>query len=204
MRKAILMAMLTALLTISVNTDAQVLKMGVKGGMNSTHMHFSNGNLDYENRSGFFFGPTLKIAIPLFSLGADISALYDQREFISGEEGDVMKIKLKQIAVPINLRLTFGSSKSLAVFFYGGPQFGFNINDEKNLEDHLNTWKYEDSNFSVNLGGGLLILNALQLFINYNIDCGKSGEMTVNDAYQTARKHESKANAWQVGAAIYF
>ena len=204
MRKAILMAMLTALLTISVNTDAQVLKMGVKGGMNSTHMHFSNGNLAYENRSGFFFGPTLKIAIPLFALGADISALYDQREFISGEEGDAMKIKLKQIAVPINLRLTFGSSKSLAVFFYGGPQFGFNINDENNLEDHLNTWKYEDSNFSVNLGGGLLILNALQLFVNYNIDCGKSGEMTVNDAYQTARKHDSKANAWQVGAAIYF
>ncbi|MBO4819922.1 MAG: porin family protein [Prevotella sp.] len=212
MRKTILTTLLVAGLTIATTAHAQVLKLGVKGGINYTHIKYTNGELAHKDRSGFFVGPTLKLALPTLPIGFDISALYDEREFETGEEvqGEFnikispMKVKLKQVTIPVNLRFTFGNSKTLALYLFGGPQFGFNINDKDPLKDQARTWTYEDSNFSVNLGAGILLVNAVQVSFNYNIDCGKSGEMTVDDAYQTARKHESKANAWQLGAAIYF
>lgn len=203
MRKTILMTLLVAGLTMTTPVSAQMFKLGVRGGVNYTHVEFSNDEVAKKDRSGFFVGPTLKLALPMLPIGFDVSALYDQREFETGESPS-MKVKLKQVAIPVNLRITLGSSNSLALYLFGGPQIGFNINDKDKLENQMQTWKYEDSNFSVNVGAGLLLLNAIQVSFNYNIDCGKSGEMTVNDAYQTAKKHDSKANAWQLGAAIYF
>ena len=217
MKKTILTTLLVAGLTLATTTHAQVLKLGVKGGVNYTHVEFSNDKVAHDNRSGFFVGPTLKIALPLLPIGFDVSALYDQREFEVGDDmsKDIqfnsvntatspMKVRLKQVTMPVNLRVTLGSSKSLALYLFGGPQFGFNVNDKDPLKDQVHTWTYEDSDFSVNVGAGILLLNAIQVSFNYNIDCGKSGEMTVDDAWKTAKKHESKANAWQLGAAIYF
>ena len=217
MKKTILTLLLAAGLTITTTVHAQVLKFGVKGGINYSQVKFSNGELTHKDRSGFFAGPTLKIALPTLPIGFDISALYDEREFEAGEAVSKdewadnslnnlspMKVKLKQVTIPVNLRFTFGNSKTLALYLYGGPQFGFNINDKDPLKDQVRTWTYEDSDFSVNVGAGILLVNTIQVSFNYNIDCGKSGEMTVNDAYEIAKKHESKANAWQLGAAIYF
>lgn len=214
MRKPILICLLLAGLAMPTTVRAQVLKMGVKGGVNYTQVEFSNDKVAHKDRSGFFVGPTLKLQLPLLPIGFDIAALYDEREFEAGNEVSKgerldntsvspLKVKLKQVAVPINLRVTLGSSKSLALYFFGGPQFGFNINDKDPLKDQVHTWTYEDSNFSVNVGAGILLLNAVQVSFNYNIDCGKSGEMTVNDAYETAKKHDSKLNAWQLAATIY-
>ena len=113
-------------------------------------------------------------------------------------------IPVDELDIPVNVRLTLGSSKSLAAFLFAGPQFSFNINDKKTLRDNYHSWSYEDSNLSVNLGGGILITNFLQLSAYYNIDCGKTGELTVDDTYQAVKKHNSKTNAWQLAATIYF
>lgn len=203
MRKTIVAALtIAATLTLAVPAHAQVLKLGVKGGASRSELKISHSDVKSKEKTGFFVGPTLKIALPLIPLGFDISALYDQREFDLGESG--MPVKLKQLDIPVNLRLTLGSSKSFAAFLFAGPQFSFNINDKETLKDNYNSWSYEDSNLSVNLGGGILIANFLQLSANYNIDCGKTGELTVDDTYQAAKKHDSKANAWQLAATIYF
>ena len=74
-RKVLLVALFALTLGV-VEADAQ-LKLGVKGGMNLTDMRLNSKLLDRENRRGFFFGPTLKLAIPLLPLGFDIAALYD-------------------------------------------------------------------------------------------------------------------------------
>ncbi|MBO4851486.1 MAG: porin family protein [Prevotella sp.] len=203
MKKVILASLaIAANLAIATPANAQVLKMGIKGGVNLCETKFSHGDVESKDKKGFFIGPTLKIAIPLLPLGFDIAALYDQREFKVCDSD--MPVKLKQLAIPVNVRLTFGSSKSLAAFVFAGPQYSFNINDKETLKDNYHSWSYEDSNLSVNLGGGILISNFLQLSANYNIDCGKTGELTVDDTYQAAKKHSSKANAWQLAATIYF
>ncbi len=179
-------------------------KLGVKGGMNLTDFRLNSSVIERDNRRGFFFGPTLKIAIPLFPLGFDISALYDQRESTVDDGEQSWDVTSKQVVIPINARLTFGSSKSLAIFVFGGPQFGFAINDKQNIIDNYRSWKNEKSKFSVNMGAGFLIGDVLQLSANYNMECGKDGSVTINDVVNELKDHDSKMNAWQLTATVYF
>ena len=201
-RKVLLVALFALTLGV-VEADAQ-LKLGVKGGMNLTDMRLNSKLLDRENRRGFFFGPTLKLAIPLLPLGFDIAALYDQREMELEDGEKTWSVTTKQVNIPISARLTFGSSKSLAVFLFGGPQFGFSINTDQNIVDNYRSWKRNKSLFSINLGAGLLLGNTFQVSANYNIDCSKDGSVTINDVVDQLKEHNSKINAWQLAATIYF
>ena len=201
-RKVLLVALLAQTFGV-LEADAQ-LKLGVKGGMNLTEMRFSSNTLSRENRGGFFFGPTLKLAIPLLPLGFDIAALYDQKEMDLEDGEKTWSVTTKQVNIPINARLTFGSSTSLAVFIFGGPQFGFSIDTDQNIVDNYRSWKRNKSLFSVNVGAGLLLGNIFQLSANYNIDCSKDGSVTINEVLDQLKEHNSKVNAWQLAATIYF
>ncbi len=195
-----------ALLVIASESHAQV-KLGVKGGYNITDMSVSKDVLSVENRSGFFIGPTLKWEISAFGLGLDLSALYDEREVeLTGVE--TTKLKEKMVVVPLNLRMTFGSRTSLGMFVYAGPQIGFNLNDDENIVDQTKTWKYKDSNFSVNLGVGFLLFNTLQVSANYNVVCGRTADVTWvstrDQVVDDIKSDKIRTNAWQLSAAIYF
>lgn len=206
MRKIVFFTVLTILFCVSEMMMAQV-KLGVKGGYNITDMSLDKSVLNIENRHGFFIGPTLKIETPLLGLGFDISALYDQRESEVGETTPV-KMTSKMVTVPLNVRVSIGSRSSLALFAYAGPQIGFNLNNNEKVIDQAKTWKYRESNFSVNLGGGLLLGDCFQVSANYNIVCGRTADVTVDSAIDMVKddlkKHEAKENAWQIGVAFYF
>ena len=175
------------------NAQAQV-QFGIKGGLNVTSM-----SLDKDK---------------LLGLGIDASALYDQREAKikgDGDEKDITSARLKTqaINIPINLRYGVGLGSVANVFFFAGPQFGFNVGDKnKSIFQDAAEWKLKSSNFSVNVGLGFTVLSHLQVSANYNIACGKTGDVTVSDAAGTALQemlgNSGKANAWQVGLAYYF
>lgn len=198
------------------NAQAQV-QFGIKGGLNVTSMSLDKDKLlDTENQAGFFIGPTVKFTLPIVGLGIDASALYDQREAkikgdINGNKVETSsKLKTQAINVPINVRYGVGLGSVANVFFFAGPQFGFNVGDKnQSLLKDAAEWKLKSSNFSVNVGLGFTVLSHLQVSANYNIACGKTGDVTVSDAAGTALqdmlgKNGGKANAWQVGLAYYF
>lgn len=196
------------------NAQAQV-QFGIKGGLNVTSMSLDKDKLlDTENQAGFFIGPTVKFTLPIVGLGIDASALYDQREAKikgDGDEKDITSARLKTqaINIPINLRYGVGLGSVANVFFFAGPQFGFNVGDKnKSIFQDAVEWKLKSSNFSVNVGLGFTVLSHLQVSANYNIACGKTGDVTVSDAAGTALQemlgNSGKANAWQVGLAYYF
>ena len=176
------------------NAQAQV-QFGIKGGLNVTSMSLDKDKL-------------------LVGLGIDASALYDQREAKikgDGDEKDITSARLKTqaINIPINLRYGVGLGSVANVFFFAGPQFGFNVGDKnKSIFQDAAEWKLKSSNFSVNVGLGFTVLSHLQVSANYNIACGKTGDVTVSDAAGTALQemlgNSGKANAWQVGLAYYF
>lgn len=206
-------AVALALLT-TVPAQAQ-LKFGLKGGVNVTNMSFSSDVLDASNRAGFFVGPTVKFTLPIVGLGIDASALYDQREGkVKLAYKDVESentVKQQQVVVPINLRYGVGLGSMASVFFFAGPQFGFNVGDKtQTLYEQVADWRLKSSNFSVNVGAGLMLLNHLQLSANYNIACGHTGDVelksTAVDAISQIAgfKKGSRANAWQIGLAYYF
>lgn len=195
------------LMMTATTAHAQV-RFGLKGGVNLTNFSFNNGLdnvLDASNRTGFYIGPTLFVKVPLVGLGVDGSVLYDQRE--AKIKGTDETLKQQQVAIPINLRYSFGLGGTASVFLFAGPQFGFNVGG-KNIKELVEEagWKFKDSQFSVNVGAGIFVLDHLQINANYNIACGATGEVTdvTNIGNTVSKAFNGKANAWQIGLAYYF
>ena len=204
MKKLFTLIVLVAATYFAVPANAQ-LKFGIKGGLNITDMSLSNDVFETSNRTGFFIGPTIKFTLPIVGLGIDASALYDQREGEVNVEADdntlvSTRLKQKSINIPINLRYDIGFA---AVYLAAGPQFGFNVGDKnQSLYKDVAEWRLNTSNFSVNVGAGVMLLGHLQVGANYNIVCGKTGEITVLDGAESVLR--GRSNTWQISAAYYF
>lgn len=209
MKKIFTLAMF-AFATVFVTDAAAQVKLGLKGGLNVTSMSFSHDVVDASNRTGFFIGPTVKFSLPLTGLGIDVSALYDQREakLKNGGDGDG-SLKTRAINIPLNLRYGIGLGSVASVYFFAGPQFGFNVGDKsQSLYKDVAEWKLRSSNFSVNVGAGIMLIKHLQLSANYNIACGKTGDVSfsgvVDDVVDGLASSGGRSNAWQIGLAYYF
>lgn len=207
MKKLFTLIVLVAAAYFAVPANAQ-LKFGIKGGLNITDMSLSNDVFETSNRTGFFIGPTIKFTLPIVGLGIDASALYDQREGEVNVEADdntlvSTRLKQKSINIPINLRYDIGLGSLAAVYLAAGPQFGFNVGDKnQSLYKDVAEWRLNTSNFSVNVGAGVMLLGHLQVGANYNIVCGKTGEITVLDGAESVLR--GRSNTWQISAAYYF
>ena len=201
MRKIFTLVVLVAATLVAIPAQAQ-FKFGLKGGLNITDMSLSSDELfATSNRAGFFIGPTVKFTLPIVGLGIDASALYDQRE--AKVKGSDSKLKQQAINIPINLRYDIGLGSLAAIYLAAGPQFGFNIGDKhQTLIEDVADWNLNTSNFSVNVGAGVMLLSHLQVGANYNIVCGKTGEVTVFDGVREVVR--GRSNTWQVSLAYYF
>lgn len=201
MRKIFTLVVLVAATLVAIPSQAQ-FKFGLKGGLNITDMSLSSDELfETSNRAGFFIGPTVKFTLPIVGLGIDASALYDQRE--AKVKGSDSKLKQQAINIPINLRYDIGLGSLAAIYLAAGPQFGFNIGDKhQTLIEDVADWNLNTSNFSVNVGAGVMLLSHLQVGANYNIVCGKTGEVTVFDGVREVVR--GRSNTWQVSLAYYF
>lgn len=187
----------------STGAQAQI-KFGLKGGVNVTSMSISKDVFDASNNAGFFIGPTVKFTLPIVGLGIDVSALYDQREAkLEMNNKGSETLKTQAINVPINVRYGIGLGSLANIFVFAGPQFGFNVGDKnQSLFRDAAEWRLNSSNFSVNVGAGLTLMSHLQLSANYNIACGKTGDISVPGVTEGALK--GRANAWQIALAYYF
>ncbi len=208
MKKIFALAAFIAAFSLSSPVQAQI-KFGLKGGLNITDMSFSNDVFSTSNRTGFFIGPSVKFTLPIVGLGVDVAALYDQRE---GKIGDIddghgntveRTLKQKAINIPINLRYNIGLGSLAGIYLAAGPQFGFNVGDKnQTLYKDVSSWKLKSSNFSVNVGAGVMLINHIEIGANYNIVCGKTGEVTFLDGTRSAFR--GRSNTWQISAAYYF
>ena len=204
MKKIFTLVVFLAAMTFTA--QAQV-KFGLKGGLNLTKMRFDKDVVSKSNQAGFFIGPTVKFTLPVVGLGIDAAALYDQRS--AKLDGTDETLKQKSIQIPINVRYGFGLGSIAGIYFFAGPQFGFNVGDKvTNIISNVVDWRLKDSNLSANVGLGLMLLNHLQISANYNIAFGTTGEFNVltdvaSRTWDTVTG-KTKANAWQLSLAYYF
>ena len=205
MKKFLTVVVLFAALMTAVPAKAEV-KFGLKGGLNLTNMRFDSSVADKSNQAGFFIGPTVKFTLPIVGLGFDASALYDQRSAEVGNE----KIKQQSIQIPVNLRYGIGLGSTASIYFFAGPQFGFNVGDKSftsfdKATATASTWTLKSSNLSANVGLGLMLLGHLQVSANYNFALGKTGEyQSIQGASSMLFEGDTKMNAWQIAVAYYF
>ena len=198
MKKILTIAVLFAALMTAVPAKAEV-KFGLKGGLNLTSMSLDANAISKSNQAGFFIGPTFKFTIPIVGLGFDASALYDQRK----AEVDDTSIKQQSIQIPINIRYGIGLGSTASIYFFAGPQFGFNVGD-KNIVSSVGDWTFKSSYVSANVGAGLMLLSHLQVSVNYNFGLGKTGELEQNIPGAIKSIDDGKLNAWQIGVAYFF
>ena len=201
---------MAAALLMTMPAQAQV-KFGFRGGANLVNMKLSgnvmNNITDKDNRAGFYIGPTVKFTVPIVGLSLDASALYDQRSTeVAGEDGSKESLITRQLAIPVNVRYGWGLGSVADIFLFAGPQVAFNFAKDKNVFNNMGDWSWKTSNFSVNVGLGCTILSHVELKANYNIACGKTGEVTILDAATktVTGTVKSKYNSWQIGMAYYF
>ena len=175
-------------LAVAMPAQAQLIKFGVKGGLNLSKLSLSGeakDNLKSDNTTGFFFGPMAEVTIPVVGLGVDAALLYSQR----GEN----EWKQQGIELPVNLKYTIGLGSMLGVFVAAGPNFFFNFKDVK--------WKGVDkksAQVGLNLGVGVKLIKHLQIGVNYQIPLGDSFDL------KDLKDAGAKTKTWQVSVAYIF
>ena len=235
MKKVLSIVFLVAAMLFAANANAQI-KFGLKGGLNVTNMTFTKDIFDASNKTGFFIGPMVKVSLPL-GFSVDAAALYDQKSAdvkyeyteamyvdkttdgsLQSPSGDVVcqkssgvaKVKQQSINVPVNLRYAVGLGSMANMFFFAGPQWGFNIGHKNydtsfsNGQEGHNFFSFKNSNFSINVGLGATLLKHFQVSANYNIACGKTADISYGKVLESIAKARSRSNCWQIALGYWF
>ena len=195
MKKVFSVLMVAVALMMAATAQAQLIKFGVKGGMN-----FSKLDTDVkswydakENSTGFFVGPMAEITLPIIGLGIDGALLYSQR-------GDG-EVEQQGLEVPVNLKYTIGLGSMLGFYVAAGPDFFFNFKDVD--VESIETTKTQ---VSVNIGAGLKLLRKLQVGVTYQIPLQESHELKNISSVPGAKdiKTGVKNATWQASLAYIF
>ena len=235
MKKVLSIVFLVAAMLFAANANAQI-KFGLKGGLNVTNMTFTKDIFDASNKTGFFIGPMVKVSLPL-GFSVDAAALYDQKsadvkyeyteamyvdkttdgslqspfgDVVCQKSSGVAKVKQQSINVPVNLRYAVGLGSMANMFFFAGPQWGFNIGHKNydtsfsNGQEGHNFFSFKNSNFSINVGLGATLLKHLQVSANYNIACGKTADISYGKVLESIAKARSRSNCWQIALGYWF
>lgn len=195
MNKRILILLTVIMFAFSVNAK---IKLGVKGAINVTDLSLSNvgDNFKASNRVGFALGPIIDFKMPIFGLGMDVATLFSYKTAELKSKDQSKNINEAGIAIPINLKYTFGFSKILGFYLAAGPDFFFNMSGSKRFENVK--FKQENMRVGINVGGGFRVLNHLQIGATYNFPLSKSakGNNDTNYSY--------KSKSWEISAAYFF
>lgn len=184
MKKIISALMVAIALMMAAPAQAQLLKFGVKGGLNMAKLDADG--LKGENSTGFFIGPMAEFTLPVLGLGIDGALMFSQR----GKDD----FKQQGIEIPVNLKYSFGLGSILGIYFAAGPDFFYNFKDAKG--EGVETKKAQ---VAVNLGVGLKLLKKLQVGVTYQIPMGDSFE------WKDAEKvFGAKNKTWQASVAYIF
>mgnify|MGYP003082557794 FL=1 len=206
MKKLLSFAFLTLGLFVSTSVNAQGVKLGVKGGLNVTDMSFDSELLNKSNCVGGFIGPTIKFTLPIIGLGIDASALYDFRKAkITDRANQEKSVKQEQLSIPVNARYSIGLGSTASAFLFAGPQWSINIGDKDFEWTKGSSYSFKDSNFSVNAGLGITLMDHLQISANYNIAMGKTADVKARKLLtDLPEKAKSRTNSWQIAVAYFF
>ena len=188
MKKVFSVLMVAVALMMAAPAQAQLIKFGLKGGMNFTEIDMS-GSADWweDKTTGFFVGPMVEVTIPLIGLGVEGSVLYSQR----GKGAT----KQQGVEVPLNLKYSIGLGSMFGIYLAAGPDFYFNFKDFGDTINGGHTPEKKSTQVAINVGTGLKLFRRLQIGANYQIP--------VSNAYEW-QDGEIKMKGWQTSLTYIF
>ena len=187
MKKIFTVLMMAVALMTAAPAQAQLIKFGVKGGLNFSELDLDVKDLAEvkDNSTGFFIGPMAEVTLPILGLGIDGAVMYSQR----GKDD----FKKQGIEIPVNLKYTIGLGSVAGIYFAAGPDFFFNFKDIdiENLET-------KKTQVSLNLGAGLKLLKKLQVGVVYQIPMGDTFDL------KALNQKIGETKTWQASLAYIF
>ena len=196
MKKVLSVLMVAVALMMAVPAQAQLIKFGVKGGMNFSKLDTNVKSLydAKESSTGFFIGPMAEVTLPIIGLGVDGAVMFAQR-------GDG-ELKEQGLEIPVNLKYTIGLGSMFGFYLAAGPDFFFNFKDvEKNSGLGV-----EKSQVAINVGAGLKLLRKLQVGLTYQIPLKDSYYPTEISTAPGAEPIDlgARQKTWQVSLSYIF
>lgn len=204
---------LLTLTLFAVTPVAAQFNWGIKAGVNSAERPSNLGELKSaaKGEAGWFVGPMAKVTLPIVGLGVEANLLYSQTNTEVGGE----TIKSKCVDLPVYLRYELSLpavNKFLEPFIAAGPQWSWNIGDKTYSiadmidggQQALSQYTLRSSNLSLNLGLGAVVLDHVQLHVNYNIALGSTSEYSEPTQAALNFATKSKTNTWQFSLAYIF
>ena len=187
MKKIFSVCIMAVVLMMAMPAQAQLIKFGVKGGLNFSELDLSAKSIGEikDNSTGFFIGPMAEVTLPILGLGIDGAVMYSQRG-----KNDVKK---QGVEIPVNLKYTIGLGSILGIYIAAGPDFFYNFKDMD-----FENLKAKKSMVSLNLGAGVKLLKKLQAGVVYQIPLGDSFDM------KYLGETIGKTKTWQVSLAYIF
>ena len=205
---------LLTLTLFAVTPVAAQFNWGIKAGVNSAERPSNLGELKSaaKGEAGWFVGPMAKVTLPIVGLGVEANLLYSQTNTEVGGE----TIKSKCVDLPVYLRYELSLpavNKFLEPFVAAGPQWSWNVGDKTYSiadmmldggQQALSQYTLRSSNLSLNLGLGAVVLDHVQLHVNYNIALGSTSEYSEPTQAALNFATKSKTNTWQFSLAYIF
>lgn len=173
MKKLILAVMLV--FAAVTNSSAQILKFGVKGGVNFANLNGGTEGIDYDfkNKTGFYAGAVAEIKIlPNFSLQPE--AMFSSQGAASDVEG-IDDFNLDYISVPVMAKFYLITDR---LSIEAGPQFSFLIDDSDavfnevisdEMSERVEGQKPKSFDFAIAGGASLNIAGGLFAQARYTI-----------------------------------
>ena len=196
MKKVLSVLMVAVALMMAAPAQAQLIKFGVKGGMNFSKLdtNVKSWSDAVDSSTGFFIGPMAEVTLPIIGLGVDGALMYSQKG-----SGD---FKQQGIEIPVNLKYTIGLGSMFGIYLAAGPDFYFDFKGD----DEFDSVAKEKSQVSINLGAGLKLLRKLQVGLTYQIPLKDSYSLDNLSLAPGAEKEHwgAKNKTWQVSLAYIF
>lgn len=148
MKKLILCAIL--LVAGISSSNAQIVKFGVKGGVNFANFNGGPDGIDYKNKTGFHAGAVAEIKIlPNFSIQPE--AMFSSQGAASDVDG-IDDFNLDYISVPVMAKFYLITDR---LSIEAGPQFSFLVNDSSEAFDEAVAGSTDPKSFDFAAAGGL-------------------------------------------------
>jgi hypothetical protein len=175
--------------------------LGVKGGVNFSHLSVNQGRINSTTLPGYQVGLWARIGkgfyvqpeVYLGSSGSNFNFQYDQSNQTVTENG---KVKFTTLNVPLLVGQSFGLSK-LNFRLMAGPMYSYILNNDQNLSQNVkNAYQdfgnYRNSTLGYQAGAGVDVLN-------FSVDLRYEGGLTeINPAYG------QRQNVWHLSLGYKF
>ncbi|MVN22860.1 porin family protein [Mucilaginibacter arboris] len=185
---------------LSFSAKAQ-FSLGVKGGVNFSHLSVNNGQINASELPGYQIGLWTRIGkgfyvqpeVYLGSSGSNFNFQYNHSNQTVTESG---KVRFTTLNVPLLLGQSFGLSK-LNFRLMAGPMYSYVLNNDQNLSQNIkNAYQdfgnYRNSTLGYQAGAGIDILN-------FSVDLRYEGGLTeINPAYG------QRQNVWHLSLGYKF